>query len=75
MKAKELNIQSVDLIAKLEELEERLCVIEELTKSFPANFRITCKVCETVIDDKNTSNNGLLAELCDKCWDLQDCTL
>ncbi len=36
------------------------------------NILKRCKVCDTYIDSTSTSEKGLLAELCDHCWELQN---
>jgi hypothetical protein len=36
------------------------------------NERKTCKVCDEHIDSANTSERGLLAELCDHCYNIEE---
>ena len=72
MKERKEQTFVVDVTAKLEEVEHRLSLLENFVQSWSASSRTSCKVCGTDIDSKNTSKKGILAELCDKCWELQD---
>ncbi|MGH9909149.1 MAG: hypothetical protein ACRD32_00765 [Nitrososphaerales archaeon] len=50
------------------DIEHRLSLVEVMV----GPVRKTCKICDEAIDAENTSKEGLLAELCDKCWQMQD---
>ncbi|MEM2759234.1 MAG: hypothetical protein QXU32_03405 [Nitrososphaerales archaeon] len=38
----------------------------------PLSTSKSCKLCNKTIDVKNNKMEGLLAELCDECWELQN---
>ncbi len=69
-----LQLQGIvdEIVVRLDALEKRLHSLERELQSQAGGLSRTCKVCNTSIDSANTSKKGLLAEVCDTCWQTLD---
>ena len=58
-----------NILVILGNLEQRIYLLEVAV----GLVEKTCKVCDQTISIKNANKDALLAELCDECWEKQNC--